>query len=354
MHHDHKESHEGVSENLMERMKPYMYSIFVALCFGGFNIVSKVSLDDGMSQYVLVGYGFAFGTVTVAVLALLFERKNQSRLSLPICLNIFFLGFLGVFARILYYAGIEYTSPAFAAAWNNLNPSVTFILALLCRMEKLDVTKRNGQAMIGGTLISFAGATLMTLYKGITLISIHSTHDHQHTTSSLYSNLMKGSIVLLVQCLSISAYFILQTITIQKYPAPLTLTSFVSLVGTLIATVAAVFLDQRASSWRLSWDVTLLAVLYSGIFFFGISTYVQALVVRKRGPVFVTAFRPLSTLVVAIMSLLVLGEALHLGGVLGATFIIIGLYIILWGKEDQKMQKMSGPALCEQDIETRA
>ncbi|XP_065866599.1 WAT1-related protein At5g07050-like [Euphorbia lathyris] len=345
------------NEILMERLKPYIYSIFIFLCFGGFNIVSKVSLDRGMNQYVLVAYGFAFGTLTSTVLALLFERKNQSKLNLPICLYIFFLGFLGVIARILYYAGIQYTSPAFAAAMNNLNPSVTFVLALLCRLEKLDVTKLNGQAIIGGTIISFVGAALMTLYKGITLISMHSTHNHRHATSkvSLYRNLMKGSVILLVQSLSISAYFILQTITIKKYPAPLTLTSLMSLAGTLIATVAAAILNHRASSWKLSWDITLLAALYSGILLLGISTYIQALVVRKRGPVFMTAFTPLSTLVTAIMSLLILGEALHLGGVVGGTLIIIGLYVILWGKEDQKRQKTFEPAVCEeQDIEAKA
>ncbi|XP_065865377.1 WAT1-related protein At5g07050-like isoform X1 [Euphorbia lathyris] len=349
--------HPEKEENLMERLKPYIYSISIVLCLGGFNIVSKVSLDRGMNQYVLVAYGFAFATLTSVVLALLFERKNQSKLSLPICLYIFFLGFLGVFARILLYAGIQYTSPTFAAAMNNLNPSVTFVLALLCRMEKLDVTKLNGQAMIGGTIISFVGATLMTLYKGITLISMHTTtHNHRHATSkvSLYRNLMKGSVLLLVQSLSISAYFILQTITIKKYPAPLTLTTLMSLAGTLIAIAATAILDHRTSSWRLSWDITLLAPLYSGILLFGISTYVQALVVRKRGPVFLTAFVPLSTVVVAIMSLLILGEALHLGGIVGGTLIIIGLYVILWGKEVEKRQKTLEPALCEeQDIEAK-
>ncbi|XP_065865378.1 WAT1-related protein At5g07050-like isoform X2 [Euphorbia lathyris] len=345
--------HPEKEENLMERLKPYIYSISIVLCLGGFNIVSKVSLDRGMNQYVLVAYGFAFATLTSVVLALLFERKNQSKLSLPICLYIFFLGFLG----ILLYAGIQYTSPTFAAAMNNLNPSVTFVLALLCRMEKLDVTKLNGQAMIGGTIISFVGATLMTLYKGITLISMHTTtHNHRHATSkvSLYRNLMKGSVLLLVQSLSISAYFILQTITIKKYPAPLTLTTLMSLAGTLIAIAATAILDHRTSSWRLSWDITLLAPLYSGILLFGISTYVQALVVRKRGPVFLTAFVPLSTVVVAIMSLLILGEALHLGGIVGGTLIIIGLYVILWGKEVEKRQKTLEPALCEeQDIEAK-
>ena len=50
-----------------------------------------------------------------------------------------------------------------------------------------------------------------------------------------------------------------------------------------------------------------------GIVIFGVTVYLQTLVIRKKGPVFVTAFRPLCTLVVAIMALPILGEALHLG-----------------------------------------
>jgi hypothetical protein len=46
---------------------------------------------------------------------------------------------------------------------------------------------------------------------------------------------------------------------------------------------------------------------------FGITTYVQTLAIRKKGPVFMTAFRPLSTIIVAIMGVLILGDALYMG-----------------------------------------
>lgn len=50
-----------------------------------------------------------------------------------------------------------------------------------------------------------------------------------------------------------------------------------------------------------------------GVLIFGITIYVQTLVVKTRGPVFMTAFRPLSTIVAAIMGLFVLREAIYLG-----------------------------------------
>ena len=58
----------------IEGMKPYAICIFCNICFAGYKIISKVSLDNGMSSYVLVVYGHVFGTLTTALLAVLFER----------------------------------------------------------------------------------------------------------------------------------------------------------------------------------------------------------------------------------------------------------------------------------------
>lgn len=61
-------------DRVIEEWKPYILCIFSNVCFAGFNIVSRVSLDKGTSRYVLVVYGHAFGTLATALLAFLFER----------------------------------------------------------------------------------------------------------------------------------------------------------------------------------------------------------------------------------------------------------------------------------------
>ncbi|KAF2294329.1 hypothetical protein GH714_009332 [Hevea brasiliensis] len=292
-----------------------------------------------MSRYVLVAYGHAFGTLTTALLALLFERKNESKISLPVCVNIFFLGLFGALLRTTYYAGMEYTSSNFASAMGNLAPATTFLLAILCRMEKLEIRKCSSQTKIGGTVVSFAGGTLMILYKGITVLSLHLPHTKKLRSQSnvfIDQDWIKGSFMLLIHCLSTALFYILQAKTLNKYPAPISLTSLSCLVGTAITTVVAAIIDHRASSWRLSWNIALVAILYSGIMIFGITVYIQMMVIRKKGPVFVTAFRPLATMLVAVMGVLILGEALYLGSVVGAILIIAGLYAILWGKEEEK------------------
>ncbi|KAJ0089080.1 hypothetical protein Patl1_33179 [Pistacia atlantica] len=49
-----------------------------------------------------------------------------------------------------------------------------------------------------------------------------------------------------------------------------------------------------------------------------------------------TSFRPLATIISAIMRILILGDALHLGGILGAILIVIGLYVTLWRKRERE------------------
>ena len=129
----------------------------------------------------------------------------------------------------------------------------------------------------------------------------------------------------------------MQTITIKMYPAPITLTSLTCLSGTILSTIMTAILDHKASSWKLSWNITLLAPIYSVIFWlntkfsysylrkpnysllqgvviFGITVYLQTLAIRQKGPVFMTAFRPLATVIVAITGLFLLGDALYFGG----------------------------------------
>lgn len=52
---------------------------------------------------------------------------------------------------------------------------------------------------------------------------------------------------------------------------------------------------------------------WQGIVCSGIAYYVQAIVIRERGPVFVTSFSPLCMIIVAALGSIVLAEKIHLG-----------------------------------------
>ena len=53
--------------------------------------------------------------------------------------------------------------------------------------------------------------------------------------------------------------------------------------------------------------------MFQGAVSSGITYYVQGIVMKTRGPVFVTAFNPLCMIIVAALSSIILSEKLYLG-----------------------------------------
>ncbi|KOM55909.1 hypothetical protein LR48_Vigan10g180100 [Vigna angularis] len=69
-----------------------------------------------------------------------------------------------------------------------------------------------------------------------------------------------------------------------------------------------------------------------GIVCSGMAYYIQGAMMKDRGPVFVTTFKPLYMVIMAIMGSFFLPEQMYLGRAIGAIVIIVGLYLVVWGK----------------------
>lgn len=65
-----------------------------------------------------------------------------------------------------------------------------------------------------------------------------------------------------------------------------------------------------------------------GVVATGILFYVQGVVMRSRGPVFVTAFNPLRMIIVVILAIPILGDKLYLGRYLPIPTTFIHSFII--------------------------
>ncbi|KAF3442182.1 hypothetical protein FNV43_RR16098 [Rhamnella rubrinervis] len=324
----------------------------ISLQFGyaGMNIITKVSLNRGMSHYVLVVYRHAFATAAIAPFALVLERKVRPKITFPIFMQIFVLGLLGpVIDQNFYYAGLKFTSPTFSCAMSNMLPAMTFVMAVLCRMEKVDIKKVRCQAKVVGTIVTVAGAMLMTLYKGHVINLVWSNigrHQANSSNSNSYASddkdWFKGSILLIFGTLAWASFFIIQAGTLKRYLAQLSLTALVCFMGTLQSIAVTFVMEHRPSVWTIGWDINLLAAAYAGIVSSGIAYYVQGLVMQKRGPVFATAFSPLMMIIVAIMGSFILAEKIYMGGVLGGVLIVAGLYSVLWGKYKEYKDEEAG------------
>ncbi|KAF4349015.1 hypothetical protein CsatB_009761 [Cannabis sativa] len=335
--------------NFYETSKPYFAMISLQFGYAGMNIITKVSLNRGMSHYVLVVYRHAIATAVIAPFAIYFERKAQPKITFPVFMQLFILALLGpVIDQNFYYAGLKFTSPTFSCAMSNMLPAMTFVMAVLCGMEKVDMKRVRCQAKVVGTSVTVAGAMLMTLYKGPIVEMVWSRHiqpkesDVADTTAEKHWFL--GSIFLIIATLAWASLFVLQNKALKTYKNhQLSLTTLVCLIGTIQAVAVTFVAEHKLSVWSIGWDMNLLAAAYAGIVTSSISYYVQGIVMKKRGPVFATAFSPLMMIIVAIMGSFILAEKIFLGSVLGAVLIVIGLYSVLWGKHKEAIENEEIP-----------
>lgn len=321
------------------KIKPYLAMVSLSFGYAGMYIITMLCLKRGMSTYVLVVYRHAAATIAIAPFALYFERKTRPKLTLPIFFKIMLLGFLEpVFDQNLYYLGMKYTSATFASAIVNILPAVTFIMAILFRLEKVKIKNIHSIAKIVGTMVTLGGATLMTLYKGpvMNMFGTSSAHTGTGSSSSASSSgdhkWVVGTLMVMASCVGWSAFFILQSFTLRAYPAELSLTTLICFMGMIEGGAVAVVMEHHTSEWALGMDSRTLAPIYSGVVCSALAYYLQSVVIKERGPVFVTAFNPLCMIIVAVLGSLILAEQIHLGSVIGAIIIVIGLYSVIWGK----------------------
>ncbi|KAL6534253.1 hypothetical protein OROHE_013178 [Orobanche hederae] len=336
----------GSIEIWFHKAKPFLGVVFLQAGLAGMDIISKAALNQGMSNYVFVVYRHVVATIVIAPFAFALDKKIRPKMTLSMFLKIMLLSLLEpVIDQNLYFLGMKYTTATFAAAMANVLPALTFVIACLFRLEKVKLMSIRSQAKIIGTLATVAGAMIMTLVTGpnINLPWTRQglTHAHQLTQVNLQDSI-KGAIMITVGCLSWACFMILQAVTLRTYPAELSLTAWICLLGTAEGAALALVMEKgNTAAWSIKWDTKFLAAVYSGIFCSGIAYYVQGVVMKERGPVFVTAFSPLSMVIVAILSSFILAEQMYLGRVVGAIVIVMGLYFVVWGKnKDYKSSRI--------------
>ncbi|XP_009346345.1 WAT1-related protein At1g21890-like [Pyrus x bretschneideri] len=318
----------------LHKIKPYVAMVSLQFGYAGMYILSMVGLRRGINHFVLSVYRHLIAFAVIAPFALVLERKIRPKMTLGIFLRIMVLGFLEpVFAQNLYFVGMTYTSATFASATANILPAITFIFALIFRLEKVNFKKLPSVAKVIGTAITVTGAMVMTWYKGpiIEFISGQGQSHHTSTTSG-EQHWVTGTMMLLARCCGWSGFFIVQSFTLKLYPAELSLTALICLMGAMEGAIATFVVEHSMSVWVIGWDYRLLAAAYSGIVCSGIAYYVQGIVMKEQGPVFVTAFSPLAMIITAALAAIILAEQVRLGSILGTILIVIGLYAVVWGK----------------------
>ncbi|KAF7041422.1 hypothetical protein CFC21_051219 [Triticum aestivum] len=347
--------------SVLEAARPVAAMVVVEFVFSAMQIFIKLALDDGMDVRVLVAYRPMFGAAFLCPIAFLVERKKRPPLTIKVVTGLFLCGLFGVtMNQNLLVLAIKLTnSTTIVTALSNLTPQATFIVAILSRMETLKLRKPSGQAKLAGTLVGLGGAMLLTFYKGPEMGFLHrlahtglshASGDRQLRPQPAAGSRILGSFLAIAGCFSYAIWLTIQAKVVQVYPCHYSIAALVCVFGAVQSTLLTLCILRDADHWRLGLNIRLYASAFAGIVASGSAFPLMSWCLQEKGPLYVAMFGPLIIVFVAVMSSVVLNEALHIGIVLGAVLIVAGLYMVLWGKaKEEDEQEADAPKLVGQD-----
>ncbi|KAF5940152.1 hypothetical protein HYC85_021319 [Camellia sinensis] len=218
-------------------------------------------------------------------------------------------------------------------------------------MEKLDLKVQSSQAKSIGTILSITGAYIVVFYQWPPILFSRPLPNLHSFSVSLQSNWIVGGFLLATSSFLISLLYIVQvelvkslynsfynvkkkinhfpchqTWIIKDYPAEMVVTLFGCIFVTILSAIVALIVERDRNAWTLKPDVELITIVYSAVFMVSIRSVIYAWVCRIKGPVFVSTFRPLGMAFAVFMGVTFLKDTLHIGSVIGAVIIALGLY----------------------------
>ncbi|XP_057751686.1 WAT1-related protein At4g28040 isoform X1 [Arachis stenosperma] len=322
-------------------------------------IFTRAALLEGLSPTVFVVYRQAIATLALAPMVFSPKRIQSFKTSLRSPKSFFLMfatSLVGVTAnQNAYFQGLFYASSTAATAMSNLIPALTFVIATIVGFEKIDLKSMRSSAKIIGTVCCVSGALTMALVKGHKLLNMdyfpHNAAKHILTAADDDTWLL-GCLLLLASSVFWSSWIIMQVPISSSCPDHLLSTFWMCLFAAVQSAIFALVYEHDLRPWSLHSGLEFSCCLYAGIGI-AVSFLVQTWCISERGPLYCAMFNPLATVITAFISTTFLQEQLYVGSLIGAIGVIVGLYIVLWGKakeyEGVKKQKTPDSSLEEGD-----
>ncbi|KAF5201769.1 Wat1-related protein [Thalictrum thalictroides] len=314
----------------LKQFTPHFLMILTALSVSIFLVFSQSLISGGtVSSVVFVFYEQLVATFLLSLLALIFERGKRPPLTLNIFLWAFLVGFLQIaLSHLLLTSSLCYLSATIQSTATNTTNAITFLMSVALGREVFHFCTINGQAKLWGIILSLVGATIMVLWSGPRLYTLSSLH----LVSDIGDRIIGWFMVIGSLLSGSSSYLLLEDITI-KYPAEMSLTAIMCFCGTIQLAIIAGVTKPSVEAWKINFsDASYIipVILYGGIVVCGLMFYAQIWCIHKKGPVFVSAFAPLLIVFTFLLETVILKKDAHLGSIIGAIFVVVGLYVLLW------------------------
>ncbi|GMN62786.1 hypothetical protein TIFTF001_031866 [Ficus carica] len=284
-----------------EAYKPAIAMVGLQFGYAAVSLSTRVALLQGMSPRVFVVYRQAIATLVISPIAYFSRRKYDGGCSMGFrSLNLIFLASLiGVaINQNVYFEGLYLASSSMATAMTNLVPAITFLIASFLGLEKVNIRSLRSLAKILGTVLCVGGAMSMALLKGPKLLNAEKLPGNSvFGTGDDDQNWLLGCSFLFASCCCWSIWLILQVPASASYPDHLSLSAWMCFLATIQSAAIALFMERDPEAWIFS------STLELGCCFFA----VRHLTTTNR--------------------------------LLGGIGVIIGLYILLWGKSEDVREK---------------
>uniref|UniRef100_A0A0E0BQY6 WAT1-related protein n=1 Tax=Oryza glumipatula TaxID=40148 RepID=A0A0E0BQY6_9ORYZ len=320
-------------------IKAYAAIVLIRLMYSGMHVMSKVALDQGMSPFVFVFYRHGSAALVLIPAVLILERPKAKQVTLKIAAKIV------TACGFLFNIGLNYASATSSSALYNVQPVVTFILAVVFGMESMKLKKLHGNVKAAGILFCVTGVTVLAFYQGPMLGSFNHHHLFQQGNSSddpagnVHSRTqwVLGIFLMTLSNVLAGLWTVLLGPLIEETSKLMNTTLQISWAA-VQAFVVAVAVERDFNKWKLGWDVQ----LATGVVVTALSYYMQMWTITKRGPVFLAMSMPLTFIFTIIISSFILGDPTSLGSIFAGTLLIGGLYNVLWGKNIEEQDEANG------------
>ncbi len=288
----------------MQKEHAILVSI-VALIWGGSFIAVKIGVES-ISPVTLAFFRFA--VASPLMLLILAGKRKLIRVSPNKIPWLIVLALTGVtLLYILQFTGIKYTSVTNSALLINTNVLFIAIFSWIFLKETFSYRK------LMGVLLAFTGA-IFVISKGSLSISPS----------------MKGDMLILLSAICWAVYSIVGKKLLEKYDA-LSLTTYAFVIGTFLF-IPFVYHDLWSIKITIKeWAVILYLALPCSVF-----AYVAWYYALKRADATeVAIFLNLIPLFTMFLAHLVLKERITIFTLIGASFIIYGIYVTLSEKKGE-------------------
>jgi len=325
---------ELLKRNLFEDVAIIGGLIGVQIVYAGNSILLSYLMALGLESFTIVIFSTFATFLILSPIAIYFERDRwPKRLNSRLIIRLILISFGGVtLFQSLFLKGINLTSPAMATAMPNLAPGLIFVIAWAFRLERVKLSCTYSKVKIIGTCLCVVGALIMSIMQSTGV----PTEESPLTSPSapvFDKQKIIGCLYLIAAIFVLSSNVVLQATTMVEFPAPISLCAITSLIGVTITAAIQLIQDHKIETgWPLVSVGNLVGYSLLAGAVSGSCLSFNNWAMKKRGPVLVSTFSPVSTVCTIIFSVATLGETVNIGSIAGMFLMFTGLYFVLWAK----------------------